>query len=92
MKIVYIHNKKISFNEKSFILSSLKDSFPKSKLVIKKNKIFLLNKKNFSQIKKSCPNLMRLSGPSKKKIIFLQNKKLKYTNDPISFLKKKKKL
>ncbi|WP_440669452.1 aminoacyl--tRNA ligase-related protein [Candidatus Pelagibacter sp. HIMB1483] len=92
MKTVYKHNHRINDKQKSFILNSLKDSFPKSNLIIKKNKIFLLNKKNYLEIKKNCPNLMKLSITSKNKIIFYQNKKIKYKKNPISLLKKKKEI
>ena len=90
MKVVYTHNRDIKNEQKLFILSSIKNSFPKAKIIIKKKNILLLNKDSFSEIKKSCIKLIKLSDLSTKKSNFLSISKKKICKKSTSIFKKKK--
>ena len=93
MNIKFESDYKLNNDQKNFIKDTILTSFPQIKLIIEKNHIKITNfKKNeILHIKKSVKNAIFVSrGIQKRKIIFKQNKSIRFDKDPLNILKKKR--
>ena len=77
MKLIHVNKKPFGKEQKEFILSSLKSSFPKYNFVFKNNKIFTKRFENLNILKQSCLKIVEVSKEKDaNKIIFQQKNKV----------------
>lgn len=90
---IFNQKKKFTLQEKQFILSTLKNSYPNLYFVIKNNKIFTKQNKNILYLKKLCLKLSKISAENiSKKIIFFHKNLKTFKKDPLPNLKKQKEI
>ena len=91
MHIIYKHFKPFEDDQKRFIENSLKNSFPNLKFSCKKNIVYSNKKDSSKKLKQSCKKVIEVLLKSNiKKILFYQQKKTFYSNNPLIFLKNSK--
>ena len=90
MKLIFSLKKNLNQKQKEFILTSLKNSFPRQAFFFSKNRLFSKNDENLSNLKKSFIKLLKIAEHDTKKIIFVQKNLRKFKKNPLSILQKKK--